>query len=235
MSLLQSVYCQAGMANPVVATLKYLNRARLLDHPGAGLNEEVSPVYRDQFYRAVRECLRAVDGLEVDRCVLPRQPDEYAGTPSCVAFYDASSVCCAYVIFLCWERLDLKGHHVAQILARNYLIPPSVQAMPVLEMLSLQITALAIHNLAAVPGFPVSTKDVQYCGDSRVTQLAARKNPCLYPKNLAHKIDKIQGLLDTNKQLKWVPSRYNYSDLGSRHSSCANQIQSEAWLRGGWL
>ena len=161
MSLLQSVYCQAGMANPVVATLKYLNRARLLDHPGAGLNEEISPIYRDQFFRAVRECLRAVDGLEVDRCVLPKEPEQYKETPTCVAFYDASSVCCAYMIFLCWERLDEKGHHVAQILARNYLIPPSVQAMPVLEMLALLITAIAVHNLVAVPGFPVSAQAVE--------------------------------------------------------------------------
>ena len=141
MSLLQSVFCQVGMVNPTVATMKYLNRARLLDHPGAGLNEEISPVYRDQFYRAVRECLRATEGLEVDRCVLPRQPDKYKNHPTCVAFYDASSVCCAYVIFLCWEKLDETGHHVAQVLARNYLMPPSVQAMPVLELLSLQITA----------------------------------------------------------------------------------------------
>ncbi|XP_071483331.1 uncharacterized protein [Diadema antillarum] len=223
LSIASSLYDPLGFVAPFVLPAKIL--LQKLCRVGLGWDEPIGAEDEREWRRWMEDISMLTD-LKIERCFKPNGFEVVSAEVH--HFCDASEVGYASVAYL--RLTDRTGRiHCAFVMGKSRLAPVKVVSIPRLELMAAVLAVSMDHFIKSE--LDIQVKDSVFWTDSTSVLQYIRSESKRFKTFVANRVARIHDATEVS-QWRYVDSRSNPSDDGSRGLKAQELLQKQRWLKG---
>ncbi|XP_071476616.1 uncharacterized protein [Diadema antillarum] len=223
LSIASSLYDPLGFVAPFVLPAKIL--LQRLCRVGLGWDEPVGAEDEREWRRWMEDISMLTD-LKIERCFKPNGFEVVSAEVH--HFCDASEVGYASVAYL--RLTDRTGRiHCAFVMGKSRLAPVKVVSIPRLELMAAVLAVSMDHFIKSE--LDIQVKDSVFWTDSTSVLQYIHSESKRFKMFVANRVARIHDASEVS-QWRYVDSKSNPSDDGSRGLKAQELLQNQRWLKG---